>query len=88
MLQVTHAQKQIMLVRLRNPWGATEWNGAWSDSSSEWNQMSAAERNEFGLVVENDGEFWYGMHLFCVWHLLCAHFVRFAAPPVQSVVYS
>lgn len=49
-----------MLVRLRNPWGATEWNGAWSDSSPEWNQMSAAERNEFGLVAQNDGEFWYG----------------------------
>jgi calpain-5 len=26
------------MVQLRNPWGRSEWKGAWSDNSKEWNQ--------------------------------------------------
>uniref|UniRef100_A0A7S3K6D0 Calpain catalytic domain-containing protein n=1 Tax=Aureoumbra lagunensis TaxID=44058 RepID=A0A7S3K6D0_9STRA len=51
--------QDIQLVQLRNPWGnSIEWNGAWSDSSEEWDMYPSAymelqyERNK------NDGMFW------------------------------
>jgi len=31
-----HLGQKVKLVKLRNPWGKTEWKGAWSDSSSNW----------------------------------------------------
>jgi len=27
---------RVKLVKLWNPWGGTEWNGAWGDNSSLW----------------------------------------------------
>lgn len=46
------------LIRLRNPWGSGEWKGAWSDSSKKWASVSEDKRQELGLVVKEDGEFW------------------------------
>ncbi|MCJ1402545.1 hypothetical protein MMC11_005765 [Xylographa trunciseda] len=43
------------LVKIRNPWGKTEWQGAWSDGSSEWTpEWMQALNHRFG----NDGIFW------------------------------
>uniref|UniRef100_A0A8C1T236 Calpain 2, (m/II) large subunit b n=1 Tax=Cyprinus carpio TaxID=7962 RepID=A0A8C1T236_CYPCA len=42
------------LVRMRNPWGQVEWTGAWSDGSSEWNNISSERPN----ASAEDGEFW------------------------------
>ncbi|XP_054281756.1 calpain-A isoform X3 [Macrosteles quadrilineatus] len=50
---------KIPLLRLRNPWGnEAEWNGPWSDKSPEWRFIPEHEKQEIGLVFENDGEFW------------------------------
>ena len=50
---------EIPLVRIRNPWGnETEWNGAWSDGSAEWQYIPDEEKDNIGLNFENDGEFW------------------------------
>ncbi|XP_073718208.1 calpain-2 catalytic subunit-like [Misgurnus anguillicaudatus] len=47
----------VQLVRLRNPWGKTEWTGAWSDNSSEWNNVQPEEKAKLNCSAE-DGEFW------------------------------
>ncbi|CAG8474784.1 11482_t:CDS:2 [Ambispora gerdemannii] len=51
-------KKEVLLLRLHNPWGEVEWNGPWSDSSPEWAEVSEAKRKKMGLIVEDDGDFW------------------------------
>jgi hypothetical protein len=47
-----HGQR---LVKIRNPWGRTEWKGAWSDGSKEWTSEWLQRLNhQFG----DDGIFW------------------------------
>ncbi|CAI9719195.1 calpain-11-like isoform X1 [Octopus vulgaris] len=50
--------KKEYLIRLRNPWGKTEWKGKWSDSSQEWEKIDAEEKNKLGSLEKNEGEFW------------------------------
>ncbi|KAI4891005.1 hypothetical protein NFI96_023014 [Prochilodus magdalenae] len=47
----------VQLVRLRNPWGHKEWNGAWSDNSKEWDQVLPQEKAKLNYSAD-DGEFW------------------------------
>lgn len=43
------------LVKVRNPWGESEWAGAWSDGSSQWTSVWLERLNhKFG----DDGIFW------------------------------
>ncbi|EAW06575.1 calpain-like protein [Aspergillus clavatus NRRL 1] len=43
------------LLRMRNPWGKKEWNGAWSDGSEQW---TAEWMEKLGHKFGNDGFFW------------------------------
>lgn len=46
----------IRLLKVRNPWGQFEWEGAWSDKSNKWTQeMIDAFQPSFDV---NDGTFW------------------------------
>lgn len=46
--------KDVKLVKIRNPWGEKEWNGNWSDSSDCWN---AELKNKVNMMSEADGCF-------------------------------
>ncbi|XP_068163834.1 calpain 5-like isoform X2 [Antennarius striatus] len=61
----TGGAPRLFMVRMRNPWGTTDWKGSWSQGSQQWLQMSRAEREKMGLVVRDVGEFWMDFQDFC-----------------------
>lgn len=58
MIRLTSKGKMVRLLRLRNPWGKNEWNGKWSDRSHEWDAIPLKAKQDIGLEVMEDGEFW------------------------------
>jgi hypothetical protein len=44
-------------VKLRNPWGDTEWTGRWSDGSKEWTAEWLTRLPELDHSFGNDGQF-------------------------------
>ncbi|XP_056612879.1 calpain-3-like [Triplophysa dalaica] len=52
----------VELVRIYNPWGKTEWEGAWSDKYGiEWVRVSKEEQNRVQRKNLEDGEFWMAL---------------------------
>ncbi|KAK7909798.1 hypothetical protein WMY93_014482 [Mugilogobius chulae] len=56
---------RLLLVRMRNPWGTTDWTGAWSQGSQQWQQISRTDREKMSLPVRDVGEFWMEFEDFC-----------------------
>ncbi|XP_073483690.1 calpain-9 isoform X2 [Aquarana catesbeiana] len=61
---VNYRGQKVQLIRVRNPWGQVEWNGAWSDNSPEWSSIDPAERKRLCQTSLDDGEFWMKMEDF------------------------
>ncbi|KAL3886449.1 hypothetical protein ACJMK2_026437 [Sinanodonta woodiana] len=49
---------ELMMLRLSNPWGPSEWTGPWSKGAPEWQKVKQSEWQKLGLSLERDGEFW------------------------------
>ncbi|THH14942.1 hypothetical protein EW146_g5464 [Bondarzewia mesenterica] len=64
-LQLSHAYSIICalevkgkrFVKIRNPWGESEWTGKWSDGSKEWTKEWLEALPELNHKFGNDGEF-------------------------------
>lgn len=62
----------LKLVKIRNPWGDTEWEGDWSDGSKLWTaEMMTKLKHTFG----DDGVFWMSYKDFLK-HFPCINRVR------------
>uniref|UniRef100_A0A3B3C037 Si:dkey-19b23.13 n=1 Tax=Oryzias melastigma TaxID=30732 RepID=A0A3B3C037_ORYME len=61
----TCEMSRVFMVRMRNPWGTSDWKGAWSQGSEQWQRLTRAERDKMGLIVRDVGEFWMEFHDFC-----------------------
>ncbi|KAG9478247.1 hypothetical protein GDO78_013313 [Eleutherodactylus coqui] len=52
----------VSLLRIRNPWGHTEWIGPWRDGGPEWQTVTDPEQSV--NVISEDGEFWMAVEDF------------------------
>ncbi|XP_044131189.1 calpain-8-like [Bufo gargarizans] len=55
--EVTCDKKVVQIIRMRNPWGETEWNGPFSDKSPEWGKVAPDVKAKL-YVQKEDGEAW------------------------------
>lgn len=49
-------ERNIKMIKLRNPWGYREWNGPWSDNSPLWTEDAIFAIQDF--ESKTDGVFW------------------------------
>jgi len=50
------------MIKLRNPWGDTEWQGTWNDNDPKWKELSDSDKKDMDFTNEDDGEFWMEFH--------------------------
>uniref|UniRef100_A0A8C2ES43 Calpain 12 n=1 Tax=Cyprinus carpio TaxID=7962 RepID=A0A8C2ES43_CYPCA len=63
--KVQRVSEEVLLLRLRNPWGFVEYCGPWSDKCKDWDVIDNAQKARLALAKVEDGEFWIGIEDFC-----------------------
>ncbi|XP_078102229.1 calpain-12 [Sander vitreus] len=63
--KVMKVSDEVLLLKLRNPWGFVEYRGPWSDKGKEWDDVVKAEKERIQLQQNEDGEFWISTEDFC-----------------------
>jgi hypothetical protein len=53
----------VQVFKLRNPWGSSEWTGAYADTDPYWTS-NPADAQAFGFVNKNDGDFFMTVDAF------------------------
>lgn len=61
-VEIKNSKKKEKLMKIRNPWGETEWKGDWSDKSKLWTDELKAQ---LGWENKDDGSFWMSFKDFC-----------------------
>ncbi|RUS72090.1 hypothetical protein EGW08_020151 [Elysia chlorotica] len=56
--EVPYVDVAVKLIRMRNPWGDTEWQGEWCDGGDEWKRVPETIKRELEVTSKDDGEFW------------------------------
>ncbi|XP_043932273.1 calpain-5-like [Protopterus annectens] len=56
---------ELYMIKLQNPWGPSEWKGAWSYRSKQYWQVGRKEWEQMGLSVKEDNQFWMDLQDFC-----------------------
>jgi calpain-15 len=64
MLKLAETSDGQKFVQIRNPWGESEWSGAYSDASPLW---TPALKTELGYEAEEDGTFFMSWEDFVAW---------------------
>ncbi|KAL9657108.1 hypothetical protein ABK040_002734 [Willaertia magna] len=57
----SQSRKIERLIKIRNPWGESEWLGKWSDNSSDWTDEM---KTKLDFKSEDDGIFWMDLNDF------------------------
>ena len=65
--EINYRGYPVRLLKLRNPWGNTEWSGNWSDGSLLWTEEL---KKELAIEKKDEGIFWIAYNDFLTYFII------------------